>query len=214
MYGIELEGFATPIEGLNLRAVFNYIYTETIDYYSLDTAANDDIFQDKRLSARADNEATNLPFPGPSTSKKCNPPGQPGEGIWCGALGDRDGLDDYSGNELSRSPQVRYTLSADYDIPLGRFGTITPGVKYSWSDDTYYRVFNRDFDLQEAYHKTDAKLIWKSPETRWTAEVFVDNIEDEATKDYILIGSRLFGAPPLAWYGAPRFYGFSIGFKY
>ena len=93
-------------------------------------------------------------------------------------------------------------------------GTLTPRVQYTWRDDTYFRAFNRDFDLQEAYHMTDAKLEWRSPEERWSAEVFVQNIEDEAPKQNILIGSRAFGSPPFAWYGPPRFYGFQVGFKY
>jgi iron complex outermembrane receptor protein len=125
-----------------------------------------------------------------------------------------NGLDDFSGNELSRAPRWTITLSGGYDVPIGRFGTLTPRVQYTWRDDTYFRAFNRDFDLQESYHMTDAKLEWRSPEERWSAEVFVQNIEDEAAKQNILIGSRAFGSPPFAWYGPPRFYGFQVGFKY
>jgi outer membrane receptor protein involved in Fe transport len=124
------------------------------------------------------------------------------------------GLDDFSGNELSRAPRWKITLSGGYEIPLGRLGSLTPRVQYTWQDDTYFRAFNRDFDLQESYHLTDAKLEWQSPEERWSAEVFVQNIEDEAPKHNILIGGRAFGSPPFAWYGPPRFYGFQIGFKY
>ena len=115
---------------------------------------------------------------------------------------------------ISRSPEWKITLSGEYEIPLGRFGSLTPRVQWAWQDDTYFRAFNREFDLQEAYHQTDAKLIWSSPEQRWEAEVFVTNIEDEAPKQNILIGSRNFGAPPFAWYGPPRFYGVRVGFKY
>ena len=96
----------------------------------------------------------------------------------------------------------------------GRFGSLTPRVQYTWQDDTYFRVFNREFDLQKAYHLTDVKLTWTSPEDRWTLEAFVSNIEDEAAKQNILIGPRQFGSPPLAWYGPPRFYGMQVGFKY
>ena len=74
--------------------------------------------------------------------------------------------------------------------------------------------FNRDFDLQKAFHQTDAKLIWSSPEQRWDAEVFVTNIEDEAPKQNLFIGSRSNGSPPIVWWGPPRFYGVRVGFKY
>jgi iron complex outermembrane receptor protein len=205
MYGVELESRLSPIEGLNLRAVLNYIHTETIDYHSLDPASLDDRFQEKRLNERDRAEERGLTF----ADQLC------ATGIKCGEVGGNgDGLDDFSGNQLSRSPKLKLTFSGDYEIPLGRLGSLIPHVQYTWQDDTYFRVFNRDFDLQEAYHKTDAKLMWESPEQKWSAEVFVENIEDKAVKDFILIGSRLFSAPPLAWYSAPRFYGFRVGFKY
>jgi iron complex outermembrane receptor protein len=133
----------------------------------------------------------------------------------CGQLpGTVNGLDDYSGNQLSRSPEWKVTLSGEYEIPIGRYGSLSPRVQYTWQDDTYFRAFNRDFDLQDAYHLTDAKVTWRSPEERWWIEVFVQNIEDEAPKQNILVGPRYFGSPVLAWYSPPRFYGVQVGFKY
>ena len=58
------------------------------------------------------------------------------------------------------------------------------------------------------------KLTWTSPDERYTVEAFVDNVEDEAIKQNILIGPDTLGRPPLAWYGEPRFYGVRVGFRY
>jgi iron complex outermembrane receptor protein len=218
MYGWELETRASPVDGLNLRGVVSFIKTETIDYYTLDPASvgmtPDEFphipfpqFQEVRLNERDRAEAEGEKF---ADRTGCH-------GQRCGNIGTSgrlDGLDNYSGKQLSRTPKWKFTFSGEYQIPLGALGSLTPHVQYTWQDDTYFRVFNRDFDLQEAFHKTDVKLIWDSPEQKWSAEVFVENIEDAAVKDFILIGSRLFGGPPLAWYSAPRFYGFRIGFKY
>ncbi len=233
MYGFDIEAKASPIPGLNLSAIVSHLKTEVLDYYSLDPADvfNTDNFpegvteiqafnfQNRRLQER-DLAEENVEEGRGGTGllrdqNNCNrtPPGQ-GAPINCGLLGDKDGLDDFSGNELSRSPEWKVTLSAEYEIPLGRFGFLTPRVQYTWQDDTYYRAFNKDFDLQKDHHLTDAKLIWRSPEDVWAAEIFVTNIEDEAPKQNILVGSRFFGAPPLAWYGAPRFYGVRVGLKY
>ncbi len=125
-----------------------------------------------------------------------------------------NGLDDFSGNQLSRAPEWKYTLSGEYEIPLGRFGSLIPRVQYTWQDDTYFRAFNRAFDLQEAYHLTNAKLIWSSPEQMWSVEAFVENIENKTAKQNILVGPRQIDSPPFAWYGPPRFYGFQVGFRY
>jgi iron complex outermembrane receptor protein len=219
MWGWDLEAQASPVDGLELSAVLSFLDTETIDYLSLDTAdANE--FQKRRLDARElaeSNAAEGHGGLGFADLVQCYgdrfPTGQ-SPLVRCGDVTPHGGLDDFSGNELSRSPRLKYMLSGDYEIPLGRFGSLTPRVQYTWQDETYFRVFNRDFDRQEDYHLTDAKLTWTSPEERWSVETFVQNIEDEAPKQNILVAPRQIGAPPLAWYGPPRFYGVQVGFRY
>ncbi len=186
MYGWELEAKTQPIAGLTLRAVVGQLRTEVRDYATLDPAKTD-VRQESRLNSRRQAELNGLPF---------------------------TDLDDFAGNQLSRAPEWKYTLSAEYEIPLGDLGFLTPRVQYSFQDDTYHRVFNRSFDLQGDHHLTDVKLVWRSLEGRWEAEVFVQNVEDEAVKEYILIGPSFIDSPPLAWYNEPRFYGFRIGFRY
>jgi iron complex outermembrane receptor protein len=242
MYGWDLKAVATPIEGLRLEALLSNLHTETLDYFSLDPAsatsfggaglydpADVEAYNAQRLIVRDQTEnylpedlggrtyaesQNCLTPPLPLLPPPAPPPTHPTQGYRCGLTGAQDGLDDFSGNALSRAPEWKLTLSAEYEIPLGRTGSLTPRVQYSWQDDTYFRAFNRDFDLQEAYHLTDAKLIWTSAEQRWEAEVFVTNIEDEAPKQNLFIGARSNGAPPVVWWGPPRFYGFRVGFKY
>jgi iron complex outermembrane receptor protein len=222
MYGWDLESQFSPIEGLTLSAVLSYLHTETIDYLSLDPTntfptATERSIHDSRLGEREAAEsiaAEDGPKSGESDFTRRNCTAAVGT-VPCGSYGvDGTGLDDFSGNDLSRSPKWKYTLSGEYEIPLGAFGSLTPRVQYTWQDDTYFRAFNQDFDLQEAYHLTNLKLIWTSPEQVWSVEAFVDNLEDEAAKQNILIGPRGFGGPPFAWYNPPRFYGVQVGFKY
>jgi iron complex outermembrane receptor protein len=228
MYGWELEMRAAPLENLRVQGLLSYLHTETIDYFTLDPAAlgftgNPSALglpatysaarlvttQLNRVGTRDGDEQLGYTFPTPG--QLCE------QGIFCkdiGNSGQHDGLDDYSGNELSRSPKLKWNVSGEYDIPLGRFGTLTPGVQYAWQDAAYFRVFNQDFDRQKAYFTTNVRLSWTSPEQMFEAEAFVNNIEDNAVKQNILIGPRAFGSPPLAWYGEPRFWGFRVGFKY
>jgi iron complex outermembrane receptor protein len=233
MYGLELEANAEPMQGLRLGAVLGHLKTETLDYPSLDPSTLGKTLATRNLNARREAERLGRDY----SSQTCFTNRIPGtfydaqgraafKSVRCGAMNGRvvdsdgssqtyaNGLVDYSGNELSRSPKWKATLRGEYEIPLGRFGSLTPHVQYTWQDDTYFRAFNEDFDVQEAYHKTDAKLLWQSLEQRWSAELFVENIEDEAVIDYLLIGSRAFQSPPLAWYNAPRFYGVRLGFRY
>ena len=121
---------------------------------------------------------------------------------------------DYSGNELSRSPEWTLTLGASYDIYLGRYGRLTPRIQYYWQDDTYYRVYNDRGDLQEAYHLTDVGLTWHSPQENWTVEGFVTNLEDDNVYQNVLIGPSTLESPQNAWYGAPRIWGLRVGYAY
>jgi outer membrane receptor protein involved in Fe transport len=197
--------------------VVSLLKTETLDYFSLDPAAFDDQFLRERLNRREEAEvqiATNPAQAVPYPLQPCINPEDTNTLVPCGSLGDRAGEDDFSGHQLSRAPRWKLTFSGEYAIPLGRFGQLIPRAQYTWTDETYFRVFNRDFDRQEPFHQTDAKLIWRSPEERWEVEAFVENIEDEAPKQNILVGARAFGSPPLAWYGPPRFYGVRAGFRF
>jgi iron complex outermembrane receptor protein len=232
MYGWDLEAKASPFAGLNLSAVVSFLKTETLDYQSLDPADvaafegdaggatsteiaefnRDRLNERDRAEALAEEGRSALDFGQRtcfSSPSKTRSPQVP-----CGTITPYGGLDDFTGNDLSRAPKWKITLAAEYEIPLGDYGSLTPRVQYTWQDDTYYRVFNRDIDLQDDYHLTDVKLIWRSPEETWEAELFVTNVEDEAPKQNILVGPRFLGSPGLAWYGPPRYYGARVQFRY
>ncbi len=137
-------------------------------------------------------------------------------------------FEDLSGNRLARAPEWSYTIAAEYSLPLGDLGTLTPRVQFYWQDDTFYRAYNGcservlsqgvctdpDLDLQQAYHRTDLRLTWRGPEEVWSFEAFVLNLEDDDIFQNLLIGSRAVGSPGLAQYSPPRIYGFRVGFRY
>ena len=60
----------------------------------------------------------------------------------------------------------------------------------------------------------DIKLIWDSPDQIWSAEIFVENVEDDDVYHNLLVGSSAIGSPALAQYAAPRTYGFRVGYRY
>jgi iron complex outermembrane receptor protein len=126
----------------------------------------------------------------------------------------RDKQQDLGGSPLARSPQWSYTLGAEYSFPIGRWGSLTPRVQYYWQDETFYRAYGSPLDLQEDYHVTDVKLIWNSPDERWSFEAYVANLEDADVFQNLSLGSAAVGSPLLAQFSAPRTYGFRVGFKY
>ena len=203
--GIDLEFEAEPFPGLRLNGNVSWLDTEFTDYVEVDPI---DVLVATGCRTAAENpflKPEELPAPGCVKT-------------------------DYSGNELSRAPEWSLTLGAEYEIDLGRLGRLTPRIQYYWQDDTWYRGFNRTpansgknapylnsataRDLQPSYHLTDVKLIWNSPDERVALEAFVQNLEDEVVYQNVLVGTPLLGSPQLAWYGAPRVYGFRVGVRY
>ena len=69
-------------------------------------------------------------------------------------------------------------------------------------------------DLQDSYHFTDIKVTWRSPTETWSAEAFVQNLEDEIVYQNLLVSTPLHDSPQMAWYGHPRTYGFRVGFRF
>ena len=117
MMGVDVEFDAEPLPGLRLDGFVSVLDTEFTEYEAVDPI---DVLvaTNCRIEARTLDPTYRSGLPG------CTPT-------------------DYSGNELTRSPKLQYSIGVAYDIYLGRFGTLTPRVQYYWQDDTWFRPFNR-----------------------------------------------------------------------
>ncbi|MEM9669195.1 MAG: TonB-dependent receptor [Pseudomonadota bacterium] len=93
------------------------------------------------------------------------------------------GAVDVSGERTPFTPEFTAVLSGSYEFSLGEWGYITPVVQFFYSSD-----FNTSNNLaidpaqeQDDFTKTDLRLIWDSPDSTYSVELFVENVEDEAT---------------------------------
>ncbi len=122
---------------------------------------------------------------------------------------------DLSGNHLEDAPEWQAALYTTYDFDLGNYGSLTGVLVSSWSDSYYRRPFNVDLiDKVDSFTRTDLRLVWKDINQRWSAELFVENIEDEIVIPAgVVLGSQLQGVVPGFGILAPRVYGFRIGFR-
>lgn len=94
----------------------------------------------------------------------------------------RGGERDVSGNDVPNAIPWMLATIASYEWPIGRFGYISSMVKFTWSDSYDTHPTNLDSYVLEQYHQTDMHLVWSSRERRWTVDLFVEGIEDEADR--------------------------------
>ena len=123
---------------------------------------------------------------------------------------------DFSGNRLIQTPEWTVNLGAEYDI-VTEFGTFTPRADIFFSGDVFFLSANSPLDRQDDYTLANIHLTWNSPDERWTADLFVNNVGDED----IISGDGLqsntigngFGIDNYT-YMPPRTVGFRIGARF
>ena len=89
---------------------------------------------------------------------------------------------DQAGVTTPWSPELTVGASVAYTFDVGDLGTVTPFIQFYYSDgyNTSNLLANDPSQFQDSFTKTDVRLIWDDPEERYTVELFIENIEDEA----------------------------------
>ena len=120
---------------------------------------------------------------------------------------------DLDGTQVALSPTARLTLSAGYDIKSSA-GTFTPMVQ-SYLSSSYtawdIRIGRDGVNVQDAYTRTDLRLMWSLPQVQWRIQAFVENLENEAILLRALRGGDNFIQ---AVYAAPRTAGVRLSYQF
>ena len=91
---------------------------------------------------------------------------------------DEDNPFDFSGETLPAAPEFSASLLASYRIPLGDWGTVTPAIQTSWTDEINRRGLGNDNDILEAHSNSSMRISWESVEGGVKVTAFVENIEN------------------------------------
>ncbi len=78
-------------------------------------------------------------------------------------------------------PKWKWTLGAQYEIPLGgSFGSLTPRIDVSYQDDIYSGVSYQDeFVFIDSYTLANARVTWRNPNEDLSVALEVTNLTDE-----------------------------------
>ncbi len=115
-----------------------------------------------------------------------------------------------NGSQVALSPEFKINLAGSYRIETDGWGSVTPFLQFTWSDDYPTNDLNQ-LPGADSYTKTDFRLFWESPEGNWTGEIYVENLEDEEVLVRTTVGSD---DAIFASYLPPRMYGIRVGYRY
>lgn len=123
-------------------------------------------------------------------------------------------LCNFKGNNLNQTPDYTVNLGAEYRFET-EMGAITPRIDVYFSGRVDFLADNFITSRQKAYHTTNARVTWESPDNRYRVEAFVANIEDDdiISNDglqSISLGQQALQPDNFVYY-PPRTYGIRIG---
>lgn len=110
------------------------------------------------------------------------------------------------------SPKMTVGVTLSYAYDWGEYGSVNPHLQFYYSDS-----YNTDdvvtyaTQKQVSYTKTDIRLQWTAADERTRAEIFIENMEDEAVLARTNVGS--FDLVQTS-YLYPRNYGLKLSYKF
>ncbi len=127
---------------------------------------------------------------------------------------------DYTGNRLPYAAPFSLSISADWPIELGRFGTLTPRYDTAWTDTVYFdqneghgtgdlfgKLFLPDNTIgQRPYWVHNFRLAYQTPDGQFELAGWVRNFLDETYKINAFDGTTGLSSV-IALLGEPRSYG-------
>lgn len=112
------------------------------------------------------------------------------------------GLQNLKGKLLDNSPRESGSVGIAYRSDEYSFGRLTGRLDANYSSRVYFREFNEPIDSQAPYGLVNLGLLWDSPNQRYSARLYVNNLTNQAYAqamgDSTSVGTRF-----VTW-GAPR----------
>jgi iron complex outermembrane receptor protein len=120
---------------------------------------------------------------------------------------------DYDGNPLIAAPKYSVSAIVDYEIPLGRFGSLIPGYDFSWRSKVYLDPQSLDPISQPPYWIHNARLAYRTPDARIEIAGWVENFTNTYYKEDVFDLTRDFDTILEVW-GDPRTYGVTVTYTW
>lgn len=122
-------------------------------------------------------------------------------------------LKNLNGNELPNSPNVKFAIGMQIDIPLESW-TLTPRIDHYEQSSFYSRIFNGPADEFDGYGQTDLKLLLSPDNGNWDLRGYIKNAFDNDDITRVLPSGRLTGRYREVVVLEPRTYGVEATYRF
>lgn len=118
---------------------------------------------------------------------------------------------DFSGNEITMSPELTLNGLIQYDIPLRDNGTLTLQTDFNYQDEVFFDALNNPLLSEDDYWLWNARVSWTSSDDTWEVAAFGRNLGDE---EYMVYAFDLsfFGFNE-EMLGSPRSFGIELTYR-
>lgn len=114
------------------------------------------------------------------------------------------------GNTLVRAPKFTANVSAEYEIPVGVWGTLTARTNYYYRSRMYFTPFDDPSVAQNGFGLWNASLQFDNDDGRWSVSAYVNNITDQLYYQEKARSATIVGT--IGWPGTPRTFGAVVAF--
>ncbi len=224
-YGFDLSAVLRPSKNLRMNLDYNWLNAKQLDY-SVNTfnfggtAGFCGITPSCVASTGEANTVQGTPFPNANTDPNRFVPVVDANGTQVVVGGvpqyryviagtGRDGTKYTSRKAFS--PKQTFQIGLAYDIGLGGAGTLTPEIQTYYNSGYILTDLTPDYGNNEAYFKTDLRLTYRTADGKFTAQAFVNNVENKAIITRAVYTNH---RALLVNYAPPRSYGLSAGLRF
>lgn len=120
------------------------------------------------------------------------------------------GFTDLSGNDLALSPSSAYTVSADYEFPIGDAGSVSVRAGYRYTGDHFFEISNPSQGEESGYGVVDGRVTYAPNNSGFEVAIWVKNATDEEYRSQVQVGA----GTGISRFGAPRTTGISVSWQY
>lgn len=114
------------------------------------------------------------------------------------------------GNSLPYAPEKSLQFGIQYTTELTEGWDITYRGQTFWQDDYWARLYNIPTDKLDSWQQTDVGITIKDQSETWSVELFVKNVEDDASLTALSVEGALIGRYRKPKYLEPRLIGLNV----